>query len=135
MRLIEQLSVRIAGQLTPFVQTRELLETIPGIATRTAEVILAEISTDVKPFPTSEHLASWAGLCPGNNENAGKRRSGALRKGSVWLRTVLIQAAWAASRTKDTYLSSTSAGCRLVGGGSERQRRWRTPCWWSCIMC
>jgi transposase len=105
-QLIEQLSVRIGEKLAPFAPTRELLETIPGIARRTAEVLLAEIGTDVKAFRRSEHLASWAGLCPGNNESAGKRRSGTMRKGSVWLRSALIQAAWAASRTKDTYLSS-----------------------------
>lgn len=103
---IEQLNARIDASLAPFAEVRELLETIPGIAQRTAEVILAEIGTDMKPFRTSEHLASWAGLCPGNNESAGKRRTGKMRKGSVWLRTALIQAAWAASRTRDTYLSS-----------------------------
>ncbi len=103
---VERLNTRIGEALAPSVPVRELLETIPGIAQRAAEVIMAEVGTDVKPFRTSGHLASWAGLCPGNNESAGKRRSGAMRKGSVWLRTVLIQAAWAASRTKDTYLSS-----------------------------
>jgi transposase len=105
-QLIGQLSVRIGEQLAPFLEVRELLESIPGVGTRTAEVILAEIGPEMKPFPTSEHLASWAGLCPGNNESAGKRRSGRMRKGSVWLRTALIQAAWAASRAKDSYLAS-----------------------------
>ena len=98
--------MRIEERLAPFAEAREWLETIPGIATRTAEVILAEVGTDVKPFATSAHLASWAGLCPGNNESAGKTRSGRMRKGSVWLRTALVQAAWAASRTKGTYLAS-----------------------------
>jgi len=105
---IEQLNARIEAKLAPFVEARDLVTTIPGIAQRTAEAILAEIGTDVKPFPTSGHLASWAGLCPGNNESAGKRRNGTMRKGSKWLRTALIQAAWAASRTKDTYLASHS---------------------------
>jgi transposase len=103
---IARLGSRIEEALAPFVEARELLETIPGIATRTAEVLLAEIGPDMKPFATSAHLASWAGLCPGNNESAGKRRSGSMRKGSQWLRTALIQAAWAASRTKNTYLAS-----------------------------
>jgi transposase len=104
--LIGQLTERIEGCLAPFVEVRGLLETIPGVGPRVAEVILAEVGTEVTPFPTSAHLASWAGLCPGNNESAGKTRSGRMRKGSVWLRAALIQAAWAASRTRGTYLSS-----------------------------
>ena len=103
---IGQLSERIEACLAPFVEVRGLLESIPGVGTRVAEVILAEVGTDVRPFPSSCHLASWAGLCPGNNESAGKTRSGRMRKGSVWLRKALIQAAWAASRTKGTYLAS-----------------------------
>jgi transposase len=104
--LVGRLSERIAEQLLPFAETLELLVTIPGVQQRTAEVLLAEIGTDVTPFRTAEHLASWAGLCPGNNESAGKRRTGKMRKGSPWLRAALVQAAWAASRTKDTYLAS-----------------------------
>jgi transposase len=104
--LIGQLTERIEGYLAPFVEVRGLLETIPGVGPRVAEVILAEVGTEVTPFPTSSHLASWAGLCPGNNESAGKTRSGRMRKGSVWLRAALIPAAWAASRTRGTYLSS-----------------------------
>jgi len=104
--LIAQFNERIGGQLVPFVQEVELLKTIPGIAERTAEVLLAEIGPDLTPFPTADHLASWAGMCPGNNESAGKRRSGGTRKGNQWLRSALIQIAWAASRTKDTYLSA-----------------------------
>lgn len=82
-----------------------LLMTIPGIARRSAEVVLAEIGTDMSRFASAEHLASWAGLCPGNNESAGKRRTGRCRKGDRWLRAALVPAAWASSRTK-TYLSS-----------------------------
>jgi transposase len=104
--LIGRLSERIEGKLLPFGEALGLLVTIPGVQQRTAEVLLAEIGADLKPFRTSEHLASWAGLCPGNNESAGKRRAGKMRKGSSWLRVALIQAAWAASRTKDTYLAS-----------------------------
>lgn len=103
--LIGQLSERIETCLAPFAEVRGLLETIPGVGPRVAEVILAEVGAEVTPFPTAAHLASWAGLCPGNNESAGKTRSGRMRKGSVWLRAALIQAAWAASRTKDTYLA------------------------------
>ena len=85
-------------------QPSMLLCTIPGIARRTAEVIIAETGGDMSVFPTAKHLASWAGVCPGNDESAGKRRSGRTRNGSKWLRANLIEAATAASRTKDTYL-------------------------------
>lgn len=101
-----QFTQRIEEKLAPFAAEVELLKTIPGIAERTAEVLLAEIGPDLTPFPTADHLASWAGMCPGNNESAGKRRSGRTRKGNQWLRSALVQMAWAASRTKDTYLSA-----------------------------
>jgi transposase len=99
-------SRRIEEKLLPFVQEMDLLQTIPGIAQRTAEVLLAEVGPDLKSFPTADHLASWAGVCPGNNESAGKRRSGRTRKGNQWLRSALLQMAWAASRTKNTYLAT-----------------------------
>jgi transposase len=83
-----------------------LLMTIPGISRRVAEVVLAEIGTDMSRFATHQHLASWAGLCPGNNESAGKRRSGRTAQGNTWLRAALVQAAWAATRTKGTYLAA-----------------------------
>ena len=101
-----QFTQRIEEQLAPFAQEVELLKTIPGVSNRTAEVLLAEIGPDLTPFATANHLASWAGMCPGNNESAGKRRSGRMRKGNQWLRSALVQAAWASTRTKDTYLSS-----------------------------
>ena len=87
-------------------QSLWLLTTIPGINRRTAEVVLAEIGTDMSRFATAQHLASWAGLCPGNNESAGKRRSGRITRGDRWLKSILVQAAWAASHTKATYLSA-----------------------------
>jgi transposase len=104
--LIGQLGVRIEEVLAPFAEAAERLTTIPGVERRTAETVIAEIGTDMNQFPTAEHLASWAGMCPGNNESAGKRRSGRTTKGSRWLRQVLTQAAWAASHTKDTYLAA-----------------------------
>jgi transposase len=82
------------------------LDAIPGINRRTAEVILAEIGPDVTPFPTAQHLASWACLCPGNNITGGKRRSGRTRRGQNWLRAALVEAAWSASHSKASYFSS-----------------------------
>ena len=84
----------------------ELLDTIPGINQRAAEGILAEIGTDMARFTNSHHLASWAGMCPGSNESAGKRLSSRIRKGSPWLRTLLVEAAHAAAHSKNTYLSA-----------------------------
>jgi transposase len=101
---IERLSGEIARVIAPFSRQVELLDTIPGVDRRTAEVIVAETGADMERFPTDAHLASWAGMCPGNNESAGKRRSGRTRQGSKWLRTALVEAGNAAARTKDTYL-------------------------------
>ena len=100
-----------AGEAAPSGPPRlgealELLTTIPGVSQRTAEVVLAEIGTDMGRFPTAGHLASWAGLCPGNHDSAGKRRSGRTRHGDRWLKGALVQAAWAASRCKKTYLAA-----------------------------
>lgn len=81
-----------------------LLDSIPGLNQRAAEGILAEIGTDMSRFPTAGHLASWAGMCPGSNESAGKRLTGRTRKGSPWLRQLLVEAAHAAAHTKNTYL-------------------------------
>ncbi|MBN1424218.1 IS110 family transposase [Candidatus Fermentibacteria bacterium] len=88
-----------------FTEAVELLVSVPGIDVRSAEAIVAEIGTDMSQFPTAGHLASWAGVCPGNNESAGKRRTGKTTKGNRWLRGTLTQVAWAASRTRNTYLS------------------------------
>ena len=101
---IERLSVAIEEELRPFEPALELLCSIPGVQRRTAEVIVAEIGIDMSRFPTAGHLASWAGQCPGNDESAGKRRSGRTRKGSKWLDMTLEEAALAATRSKDTYL-------------------------------
>jgi transposase len=90
----------------PFEEAVGLLDTIPGIACHTAEMIVAEIGTDMSRFPSADHLASWAGVAPGNYESAGKRASGKTRKGNRFLRTTLVQAAHAAARTKGTYLSA-----------------------------
>src|SRR5436309_3530772 len=104
--LIDHLSQEIAERLRPFQDKIERLDAISGVGQRTVEIFLAEIGTDVARFPSAAHLASWAGLCPGNNESAGKRKSAKTGKGDVWLRTALTEAAQAASHTKDTYLAS-----------------------------
>ncbi|WAH36320.1 IS110 family RNA-guided transposase [Alicyclobacillus dauci] len=104
--LIEEVSAEIEQRMRPIDEDLRRIQTIPGIGKRTAELILAEIGTDMSRFPSAHHLASWAGMCPGNNESAGKRRSGKTRKGDPWLREALIEAARGAARTKNTYLSA-----------------------------
>lgn len=96
---IEALSARIEEAIAPFAEEVKRLDAIPGVNQRTAEVLLAEIGTDMGVFPSAGHLASWAGLCPGNNESAGRHRSGKTRKGNRWLRTALTEAALGATRT------------------------------------
>ena len=103
---IENLSLEVERRMRPFEEDQRRLESIPGVGRRTAELILAEIGTDMTRFPTHRHLASWTGLCPGSNESAGKRQTGRIRKGSPWLKDGLVEAARAAARTKGTYLSS-----------------------------
>jgi transposase len=105
--LIGRFDARIAEAMIPFADAAQRLMTIPGISRQAAEVIIAEIGTDMSRFPTAGHLCSWAGMSPRNDVSAGKRRSGKTTKGSVWLRTLLIQVAWAASHTKATFLSAT----------------------------
>src|SRR5438093_9470963 len=104
---IQLLSDEITEQLVPFAAAVELLCTIPGIQRRTAEVIVAEIGTEMSRFSSARHLASWAGQCPGNDRPAGKRRSGRTRKGSKWLGAALEEAALAATRTRSSsYLAA-----------------------------
>ena len=103
---IERLSEAIEEQLRPFAPAVELLRSVDGIETRTAQNILAEIGVDMSVFPSAGHLASWAGQCPGNDQSAGKRRSGRTRKGSKWLNDALKDAAMAAIRTNDSYLQA-----------------------------
>ena len=92
--------------LDPFREAVKLLRSIPGVSELTAQIIVSEIGTDMGRFPTAAHLISWAGLCPRNDESAGKRRSNRLRKGAPWLKTTLVQCAWAASRKKASYLQA-----------------------------
>jgi transposase len=103
---IERLSAEVAERLRPFEAVLDQLDAVPGIGRRTGEVLLAELGTDMSRFPTAKHLASWAGMCPGNHESAGKRHSGRTRKGNGALRATLVEAAQAARRRKDTYLAA-----------------------------
>jgi transposase len=103
---IARVSAMIAQHLETEQEAIALLDTIPGVSQRTAEILLAEIGTDMTRFPSAKHLASWAGMCPGHHESAGKRLSGKTRKGSRWLRQVLVEAAHVAAKTKQTYLAA-----------------------------
>ena len=110
---------RIAELMRPFQEQVQRLMTMPGVGQLTAQNVLAEIGTDMRRFPTDQHLASWAAMCPGNHESAGKRKSGHTNHGNRWLRTALVQAAWAASHTKKTYLSSQYR--RLAGRRGKKR--------------
>jgi transposase len=101
--LIKHMDGEHKADQPPFRSLIALLVTVPGIAAVAAQVILSEIGTDMSRFPTAGHLLSWAGLCPVNNESAGKHRSNRLRRGNSWLKALLVQCAWAARRKKDSY--------------------------------
>jgi transposase len=103
-KALEAIDLEVERNLDPFRDAVRLLQTVPGIGDLAARAIMAEIGSDMRRFPTAAHLVSWAGLCPRNDESAGKRRSTRLRKGAPWLKTALVQCAWAASRKKDGYL-------------------------------
>jgi transposase len=103
---VARVSAEVARRLRPLDEAIARLDAIPGIGREAAEALLAELGGDVARFPTAKHLASWAGMCPGNRESAGKRLGGATRKGSPWLRGLLVQAAHAAARTRGTYLAA-----------------------------
>lgn len=103
-RSLAELDATVGKALAPIKQRARLLTTMPGVSDLTARVIVAEIGVDMTRFPDAGHLVSWAGLCPRNDESAGKRRSTRVRKSGTWLKTALVTAAWAAIRVKDSYL-------------------------------
>jgi transposase len=105
--------------LAPIRQSARLLTTVPGVSDLTAQVVLAEIGVDMARFATPGHLLSWATLCPRNDESAGKRRSTRTRKGSPWLKTALVTAAWAAVRVKDSYLQAQFLRLRARRGAKK----------------
>jgi transposase len=106
-----------------------LLDTIPGMGRRVAEIIVAEVGVDRRRFPSAAHLAAWAGLAPGNNESAGKRRPAATRKGSPWLRAALVEAAQAAGRTKSMYVGRNTSACWPAKESDAPRSPWRTRSW------
>lgn len=116
---IEALSRRIEEVSGPFASAMAKVATLPGFDQRSAQNVVAEIGPDLAPFPTAAHLASWAGVCPGNNESAGKRKSGRTTQGNRWLRTALVQGAWAATRKKDSYFQ---AQYRRLAGRRGKKR-------------
>ena len=103
---IASLDKEVETRFRPFEPLIERLDQIPGLGVRAAQEILAEIGTDMSRFPSDRHLASWAKVCPGNNESGGKRRSGYAGKGNRWLRSILVECAWCASRTKNSYFKA-----------------------------
>jgi transposase len=103
---ISRMDAEIAERMRPSEEAVQRIDGIPGMGRRTAEEVLAEIGGDVSMFPTAAQLASWAKLCPGNNESAGKRKATTTGHGNPWLRDSLVEAAWAAAHTRDTYLSA-----------------------------
>ena len=126
LQIIDDLQHRIAAfdkqieeHMAPFREAVARLVTIPGVAQRTAENIIAEIGTNMSQFPTPEEFCSWAAICPGNKETGGKRKSGRTRRGNSWLKTTLVEAAWAASRCKRSYLHTLYWRLKLRRGANK----------------
>jgi transposase len=116
---LTQIDQEVDDNVEPFRTAIQIVSTIPGVRQLSAEVIVAEIGIDMGRFPTEDHLISWSGLCPKNDESAGKRRSTRMRKGAPWLITTLIQCAWAAARTKDSYLQAQFHRLRARRGAKK----------------
>ena len=117
--LVQRMEDRIEQKMADFSRQIQLLDTIPGVDVCVARTLLAEIGPDMNRFASAEHLSSWARMCPASNESAGKRKSGKTPRGSRWLKRALVQAAWAASHTKGTYLSAQFH--RLVGRRGKKR--------------
>jgi transposase len=103
---VSEVEAQINNCIEPFKIEQELLESIPGVGKDGANKIIAEVGVDMEQFPDQNHFASWAGVCPGSNESAGKNKSGRITYGNKYLRSLLVECGWAASRTKNTYLSA-----------------------------
>lgn len=120
---ISAISEEVARLCEPFHEAVDLLTTIPGVGRTTAQVIVAEVGLDMSRFPSAHHLASWAGVCPGNHETAGKRRTGRTRKGNRWLRGALAEAGWAASRTKGSEYQAMFRRLAFARGKGKNKAR------------
>lgn len=118
-KAVAEIEKEVGLGLEPFRQAAKLLSTMPGLSDVSAHVIVAEIGIDMSRFSTAGHLLSWACLCPRNDESAGKRRSTRLRRGGKWLKTTLVQAAWAAIRVKDSYLQAQFHRLRARRGAKK----------------
>ncbi len=116
---VAELDATVGKTLASIHESARLLSTMPGVSEVTAHVIVAEIGVDMTRFPSDAHLRSWAGFCPRNDESAGKRRSTRVRKGAPWLKTTLVSAAWAAVRTKDSYLQAQFHRLRARRGAKK----------------
>jgi len=116
---IDRIDQEVEASLQPFCAAIDLVKTIPGVSELAGQAIVAEIGIDMSRFPTCGHLISWAGLCPRSDESAGKRRSTRIRKGNPWLKTTLVQCAWAATRTKTTYLHAQFLSVRSRRGARK----------------
>lgn len=103
---VQEIDEQIQKLMIPFQKEESLIQTIPGISKISAKAIISEIGVDMSQFPSEANLASWAGMCPGNNESAGVKKSGKIRKGNRYLKAILIEVAWAASRTKGSTFSA-----------------------------
>jgi transposase len=116
---MERVSAEIEQRLQEADGAIALLDTVPGISQRAAHILVAELGTDLSRFPSAKHLASWAGMCPGNKESGGKRLSGKTRNGNVWLRQVVIEIAHVAAKTKATSLAAQD---RRIAARRGKQR-------------
>ncbi len=116
---IAEIDREVDANVEPFRAAITILTTIPGVSDLSARTIMAEIGMDMSRFPTDSHLISWAGLCPRNDESAGKRRSNRMRKGAPWLKTTLIQCAWAAARKNGSYLQAQFHRLRARRGAKK----------------
>jgi transposase len=116
---IARIDAEVSANVEPFRVAIELLSAIPGFSPLAAQVVISEIGMDMSRFPSAQHLVSWAGLCPRNDQSAGKRRSARMKKGAPWLKTVLIQCAWAASRTKESYFQAQFQRIRARRGSKK----------------
>jgi transposase len=133
-QLIDEVSAEVEERLRPSQEDLTRLTTIPGVGRRTAEILLSELGADIARFPSARHLASWAGICPGNHQSAGRSGTGRTRKGSPWLRSALVEAARAAGRGR-TYLGAQYHRIAARRGANRAAVTWLTASSSSCTTC